>query len=930
MNTPLTKSIFIYWLAGGISLTFTLLFTAKHLANFFPNVAILHYLRRIEYMGIFFIAFWSVKSIKDIYHYLGILIFTLLCVNFYGFGQRLLGFPAFLTMNEEFAKGQPLYLAPSSRLTSTFAGHYDLAAYLVFMIAFFAGIISGIKNKIGKIALLLISIFSLILLLLTASRISFAVYLITITITLWWLNKKKYLLPVIIGSFVLLSLVNGASERFLKTIRVRQVVYDASTGKAIGTLENTKDSVQKEEKIYVPITTETKENLPVGSKFIDLPQSINRAEEATTVAHIKKPVAQSLKMSTVSAEIATISGKFLIKKALVYDISLTTRIQGEWPRAIEAFKRNIILGSGYSSISLSNDNDYLRMLAETGLLGSFSFLLVFFTLSSYLYNSYKKHSTFFIRSLIVGFAGGFLGLAINAVFIDIFEASKIAFTFWLLAGLSTGLIALTTGYKTDLLSDIKKIRLFLFKLFTTNFAVFFYLLLFTTLYYKDKFGIYFIGDDFIWLKWAATATLNDLYKYFVQSDGFFYRPLAKTAYFVFYNIFWLKPFAYHLFGIILHTFCSYLIYLLAKKLTHLRLLSFVSAILFALLSVHSESLYWIPASFELISPLFVLLSFYYYLSGRFALSAILYFPALLGHESAIFYPLIIFVYDLLYKKMSNKKYIYLLFVLIAIFYVEIRYLSSAHWLNGDYSINFAKLPLNIFGNLISYFSVFLFGTSGMENAGRLRLFFRSYLSLSYFLVIAISLIFFYLRKRMLNNFPKLFLFFLLSFFIALLPFLGLGNISMRYAYLSSGWLILFLVYGLFDFTKRILPGKKSILAFSLVLVVFTIIQIRDNTKVLQDWKRAGSINYLTLGALRNNYLDKTENTTFNVVNIPIKYGQAWVFPVGFEQGLWHVFGDKSPLVVKTSDLTQALKNKEKDPQKNYVFIFDNFEIKEIK
>ena len=37
-------------------------------------------------------------------------------------------------MNEEFAKGIPIKLSQLSRVPSTFAGHYDLAAYLVLMI----------------------------------------------------------------------------------------------------------------------------------------------------------------------------------------------------------------------------------------------------------------------------------------------------------------------------------------------------------------------------------------------------------------------------------------------------------------------------------------------------------------------------------------------------------------------------------------------------------------------------------------------------------------------------------------------------------------------------------------------------------------------------------------------------------------------------
>ena len=41
---------------------------------------------------------------------------------------------------------------------------------------------------------------------------------------------------------------------------------------------------------------------------------------------------------------------------------------------------------------------------------------------------------------ILSFAGGFMGILINAVFIDVFEASKFAITLWLVLGMLYGKI----------------------------------------------------------------------------------------------------------------------------------------------------------------------------------------------------------------------------------------------------------------------------------------------------------------------------------------------------------------------------------------------------------------------------------------------------------------------------------------------------------
>src|SRR3989339_1424154 len=83
------------------------------------------------------------------------------------------------------------------------------------------------------------------------------------------------------------------------------------------------------------------------------------------------------KAGVESEEISVFYGDYLIKKAKAYDLSFTTRFQGEWPKTFDAFKRNIFLGSGYRSVSLAVDNNYLRILGESGLLGFTAFFSIF-------------------------------------------------------------------------------------------------------------------------------------------------------------------------------------------------------------------------------------------------------------------------------------------------------------------------------------------------------------------------------------------------------------------------------------------------------------------------------------------------------------------------------------------------------------------------
>ena len=592
LKTPLTIPIIVYWLVGGISLAHAILILGGKIPHFFPSLGLLHYLRRIEYMVLFFVAAASVTDLRVIKRYLFIIALTLVGVCLYGFGQKFLGFPAFLTMNEEFSKGLPLYLPPTARMTSTFAGHYDLAAFLIFMIVLWGSLIFGFKNWLVKILTLGLVFASFILLLFTASRISFMVYLVAISYMLLLQKKKWLILPVIFLSLFLSRKVTGSAERFGKTFRIQQVVYDTRTGLPIATVEEffvtpTPTPVIVAAKPVPALApsavsgpAKPEENLPLGSGYFSL-EGLTREEALTQI--IRKPIfAKSLQVATMSSEIATLSGEFLIKRAIVYDISLTTRIQGEWPRAIEAYKRNRLLGSGFSSISLATDNDYLRMLGETGLAGFFSFLTVLGGFALLVRLGLRQIGSPLTRSLLIGSLAGLLGLLLNAILIDVFEASKVAYVFWMVLGIIVGLIQLLLPAKKNLFKEAIEVA-------KQPLTMMVFLGLVAFLVFGSALNNYFTGDDFTWLRWAFSSRFSEIPKFFVSAQGFFYRPLAK-AYFLFANPFFgLRPFGYHLVSLITHLGSVVGAYLVILLITKRRLIAFLASFLMLIHPINAES-----------------------------------------------------------------------------------------------------------------------------------------------------------------------------------------------------------------------------------------------------------------------------------------------------------------------------------------------------
>lgn len=936
LKTPLTAPIFIFWVIGGVSLLFSLAFIGPHLANFFPNVAVLHYFRRLEYIIPFFIAFSTVKNIEDVKHYLIIIAITLLGVSIYGFGQRYLGFPAYLTMNEEFSKGIPLYLPSTARIASTFAGHYDLAAYLVMMIAFLGSLIFGVSRKVIKLALFILVFIAFILLLLTASRISFSVYLLAISFMLYLQNKKWLIVPVIIVSIFLMSFVSGASERFSKTFRVERVVY-TQKGQPIAVLEDSKK----------PSAIVPEENLPLGSSFLTAPV-LDKTPEATTVATIRRSVITSLKTASVSSEIATISGDFLIKRAIVYDISFTTRFQGEWPQALEAFKRNPLLGSGYSSLSLATDNDYLRALGETGIFGFITLLTIFFTIILILRRSLKRIKSSFESSILIGTGAGLLSLLVNATLIDVFEASKIAFTFWITLGIVVGMTMIRKEKEQSLFKEAIEVV----KLPITSFAIF---LLLAVLLFQNTLSNYFTGDDFTWLKWAAISTKDDILRFFMQADGFFYRPLAKSYFALLYPFFGLKPFTYHLAVVALHFGSVIAVYFTSYLLTKKRLIAFLSGLFFLLLPVNTESILWTASTSAAFAVFFYLWSFLFYRLWRegkyiwrpasFIISNLLFLLAIFSHELALTLPLVILFCDFILNqtKKPQRRLLRIVpllpYLAILDAYLWLRAGAGAHGLSGDYSFNTGNIIFNTFGNLWGYFGINLAGGNFIPVYDASRLFLRIHKilpSIFIALIIFFSAISVYKKRKQIihlfsNQNVKIIIFACGWFIIALLPFLGLGNIAERHSYLASIGFVFLLASIINIIWERV--QKRSVTAgFIITLIIIsglTGLYWRGFTKSAQEWRIAGETANKILLAIPTNYASFPPKTSLYFVDLPLRNDRAWVFPVGLDDGLWFIYRDNSLRYEKIKTLDEALDLADKN-NPAHVFVFGNGELKEAK
>jgi len=392
-ESKVNRAIGLFLVIGLISLASAIVVT-KTVA---PHIGFLHWVRRVEYFIPFFAGVLAVKYRRgNLEFFLKVLMITILYAAIYGLGQRYLSWPIIITQNPEYAKGVALRWIAGSHINSSFAGHYDLGSFLVLLLPIYITLFFVIKEFRTRVVLFFVVSAGLWLLSYSGSRISVVSYLVASVLALLLTKKYKAIPMIIIFSLLFFSLSPNLRARYLRIIEV--------TGQKLKGISQ----------VLYP----SNHNVVFAAQELTLPGKRQRVEPTPTPAPIFE------------------------------DRSTSIRLNVEWPRAVRAFSKNPLLGTGYSSITLATDNDYLRLLGEVGILGFLAFLLIFLRIGKLILSSFPLVKNF--KGVELGFLAGVVGVMsgvfLNAVFLDIFEASKFAIIFWLITGLAVGLL-LSTKYE---------------------------------------------------------------------------------------------------------------------------------------------------------------------------------------------------------------------------------------------------------------------------------------------------------------------------------------------------------------------------------------------------------------------------------------------------------------------------------------------------
>lgn len=274
-----------------------------------------------------------------------------------------------------FNRGEMVTGLTQGRINSTFNGAYEFSAFLLLILPLYLNAI--LTNKSKKIKNILITLIILFCIYVTESRTSLIIALFIILfmfVKATKISTKKlafsFLIIILIGiTFTVGNPLNNIDLSRFESVNMSGII-----------------------KIF-DITWEYKnfeQYLLTGSWYGDSPYSLTEVGR------------------------------------LGMDASLYARVS-HWMQMIDGVLESPIIGLGASVSNGASDGNYIRILAESGILG----LCIWCVLLYYIYKSLDSKNEF---QKITKYA--LITLIIGAIVIDVFEASKVMMMFWFMLGVS--------------------------------------------------------------------------------------------------------------------------------------------------------------------------------------------------------------------------------------------------------------------------------------------------------------------------------------------------------------------------------------------------------------------------------------------------------------------------------------------------------------
>ncbi|OGG00990.1 hypothetical protein A2153_05980 [Candidatus Gottesmanbacteria bacterium RBG_16_38_7b] len=320
-----------------------------------------------------------------------------------------------------------------------------------------------------------------------------------------------------------------------------------------------------------------------------------------------------------------------------------------------------------------------------------------------------------------------------------------------------------------------------------NLLIFISIILLTILIYWPSFTAPFFQDDIIFL---TSPKISDFFTALPQG---IYRPLSfQLFYSVGRMIFGLNPLGFHLILFFISSLSLYLIFRLSQKIFNNDLKAHTVVFFYAFNVSLFANYYWIAVSYFVLGNFFIFLSLYLlWIKKSQILSTVSYIAALLSNEVLFVFPLLLILTFYYFRKW--KKF-FAVFLSLDIIYLILKTSVFGLPKSSSYTTSlFAFLPLVRW---------YLFRALNLPEGIKRSSDYSIFILFILFLILFAYGFFYYIKSRKINY--RLFIFSLLWFFMAALPFFFLPN-HMSSFYLTVSLFAVCLVFAeIFSVNPKIL------------------------------------------------------------------------------------------------------------------------------
>ncbi len=350
-----------------------------------------------------------------------------------------------------------------------------------------------------------------------------------------------------------------------------------------------------------------------------------------------------------------------------------------------------------------------------------------------------------------------------------------------------------------------------------------------------------------------------------SSTGVYYRPFSSMTFAILYAFGGPNPLVFHFYQLAVHVGNSLLLFFIFKRFIR-KVSAFIVALIFLIHPINSEAVYSISATQEVLFTFFGLGALYLFLTmkdnKKYLIIFFLLLASLFSKETGILYIFILVLYTFLFVKRDVIKglfvgaitfSVYLIFKLPAVgFFVKS---ASAPFAQLPLAERMQQIPAIIFFYLRTFLLPLHLSSSYQWTHLGDNYFERYYLPtiVVFFLLVGLFLIGRYFYKHHYGKNFKLFLLFVVWFFVGLILHLQVIPLD---ATVAERWFY-FPIIGLLGIGGLVLDtfynSKKSTYIFAIVIAIVVIFSFLTFNRGF-DWKDQFTLTTHDLQISKNDYI----------------------------------------------------------------------------